>query len=937
MTLFERDGEFAAIGTLLSAGGVMLIEGGGGIGKTALVDAACSRGADQGLAVLRARAAELEAGFAFGVVRQLLERKMIGATPEDRELLLAGPAEAAWTLLGTSTPAQPTDASFAVLHGLYWLVANLAAEQPVLIAVDDAHWADRASLQWLGYLAARVEGLAVSLLVALRPADPAADQAALLGLRREASVVLRPRLLSEHAVACIARDALGAGVTAELCSRLKSTSGGNPFYLRELLLAITDSATAGVSADWQEVTSKGAQEVLYYLWARLRRLGPAATGLARALAVLGDGCALRHAAALAGQSPQDALGVVGALVKADVLAEADAPRFVHPIVRQAIEASLDSGERAMLHRAAGWLLYGERAPAGRIAAHLRGLPPAGDSWVCCMLRHAASAALASGAPHDAAELLRRAWAEPPPPEERVAVLLELARAEVTAGIGSARDWLEEALAMTGDPRARARIAIEVARAHATLFSWVDAVDVIERALAELGATDPALTDQLTGELVVACLHDARRAAGVGPALRRLGARPTHPGSGEALAVARGMTALLTGRPVDEVAAPLLDVLSDVSAPVDNWDTRAALLWCLATADGFEAVERAIDPLLNELSRTGSARGLIAAYSSLGFLKLRLGALPEADTAASIAQRVIQEGDFGPGLPFAVTVRADVAVEAGQLDKARALLDLLPRQDWNPGVGTVLIPAAWGRLHLAANRPAEALAAFQTCATMFSADVWGLGIRDVGYLHARSSAAQALLLLGEREQACRLADAELADVRIFGAPRALGVALRAAGLAYGGDDGLHLLADSVAALANSPAMLEQAKSLAELGAAQRRAGLRVAAQEHLAEALDLAARCGATPLAGRVREELTATGARPRRAWRHGAESLTPAELRVARLAAEAKTNRQIAQTLYVTVKTVEGHLAHAYAKLGIAGRAQLAAALRQESPGVSSR
>jgi DNA-binding CsgD family transcriptional regulator len=371
--------------------------------------------------------------------------------------------------------------------------------------------------------------------------------------------------------------------------------------------------------------------------------------------------------------------------------------------------------------------------------------------------------------------------------------------------------------------------------------------------------------------------------------------------------------------------------------MDNWDSRAALLWCLVTADRFDAVDGAVGGMLDELERTGTARGFIAVYSSLGFLKLRLGALPEADAAAGIAQRVIQEGDFGPGLPFAVTVRADVAVEAGQLEEADQLLRLLPGRDWHPGVATVLIPAAWGRLHLAAGRPRDALAAFQTCAGMFGADVWGLDIRDVGYLHARSGAAQALLRLGDREQACRLADAELGEVRAFGAPRALGVALRTAGLAHGGDDGVRMLAESVAVLAGSPAVLERAKSLAELGAAERRAGRRASAREHLADALDLAARCGAAPLVGRARDELVAAGARPRRVWRRGAESLTPAELRVARLAVEGMTNREIAQSLYVTVKTVEGHLARAYAKLDISGRSQLAAALRDENPGVPDR
>src|SRR5262249_27663421 len=329
--------------------------------------------------------------------------------------------------------------------------------------------------------------------------------------------------------------------------------------------------------------------------------------------------------------------------------------------------------------------------------------------------------------------------------------------------------------------------------------------------------------------------------------------------------------------------PLETALAQTAADAANWDTRAALLWSLIVTEHFESVDAALEPMVTAVHRSGSARGFIAAYSTLGLLKLRLGMLPEADTAARVALRVLQQGDFVPGLPFAATVLADVAVEAGELDEAQALLALLPQNGWPAGVGTVLIPAARGRLRLAQGRPAEALADFQTCAAMFSPEVWGTEMRDVGYLHARAGAAQALLRLGERERAREVAQAELSDVRVFGTPRALGIALRVAGLAQEGERGLELLAQSVASLGNSLALLQRAHSLVELGAALRRRGNRATARKPLAEGFDLAARCGARPLAARAREELKATGARPRRAWRTGLEALTPSELRVVQL------------------------------------------------------
>lgn len=922
MELLERESELAAVEALLGRGGILVVEGRAGIGKTSLLEVACRRAAEWGHEILRARGSELEADFAFGVVRQLFERRLAGADVDEREALLAGPAAAVRPLLlGQLVEASASDTSFAVLHGLYWLAANLAAFRPLLLALDDAHWADEPSLRWLAYLAPRLEGLNLALLVALRPSEPASMGPSLLALRAEAPEVVRPGLLSEGAAGAIVRAAVGDAASDSLGAAAWAASGGNPLYLSELMRAITlDDRPAG-TLDPAELLAGGNEGIARRVVARVRGLDPRALRLAQALAVLGDGCALRHAAAIAALEMVDATQLAAGLVRREVLAADHPPRFIHPVVRDALEASLSGDERDAAHRAAARLLHAEGAAAGQVAAHLAGLRPAGDEWVVARLRDAARAAMESGAPRAASGLLDRALAEPPAPAGRVGLLRESARAEASAGRDTAYARLEEALRLTADPRERAAIALEVAEAYGALFRWVDAVDVIERALAELGEADEALTARLEGELVVCAIHDARRAARAAPVLVRLSSRALVGSAAEARAVAQGMALLLAGRPAEEAAGPLEEALSETR--VENWDTRAALLWCLVVAERFEVVASALEPMLAAVLRTGSARGLIAAYSALGLLKLRLGVLPEADAAARVALRVLQEGDFAPGLAFAATVLADVAIEAGELEEAQALLALLPQEGWPAGVGTVLIPAARGRLRLAQGRPAEALADFQTCAAMFSAEVWGTEMRDMGYLHARAGATQALMRLGERERAREVARDALADIRVFGAPRALGIALRAAGLAQGGERGLALLSESVAVLRQSPALLERAHSLVELGAALRRDGRRGAAREPLAEALDLAARCGARPLAARAREELKAAGARPRRAWRTGLEALTPGELRVVGLVAEGRSNREIAHELYVTLKTVEGHLSRAYSKLGIEGRGQL--------------
>ena len=930
-SLLEREGELAAVDELLEHGGALVVEGRAGIGKTALLEVACQRAFELGHDVLRARGSELEEDFAFGVVRQLFERRLLSADEMERDELLAGSPRAVRSLLlGELQEPSAFDTSFAVLHGLYWLTVNLADGRPLLIVVDDAHWADEPSLRWLAHLAPRLEGPGVALLVALRPVQSALPGGSVGALLEAAHTVVRPQLLSEDAVGAIVRGILGSGASSELCDAVWTGSGGNPLYLAELLRDARSRDRPLAELDRAELVASGGKGVARRVLAGVQALHSGALAFTQALAVLGDGCELRHAAQLAGVSASEAISLGAALVRLEVLAADDPPWFIHPVVREAVEASLGSEAQDALHRAAAGLLEADRAPPGRVAAHLIGVRPVGDEWVVDRLREAARAAMSIGAPAAAGALLGRALSEPPSHGQRVAVLREAARAEAGAGRDAACEHLEEALNLAVDPRERAEIALEVAETYAGLFRWVEAVDVLERALRELGEADDELAARLEGELVVCGLHDARRASRVAPVLERLASRSLSGSAVEAQAAAKGMSMLLAGRPADEAAGPLEEALSRAPARAENWDTRAAMLWTLVAAERFESVERALRPMVVEVHRSGSARAFVAVYSTLGLLKLRLGPLPEADAAARVALRVLQEGDFAPGLAFAATVLADVAVEAGELDEAEALLGLLPQEGWPAGVGTVLIPAARGRLRLAQGRPADALADFELCAKMFSPDVWGTQMRDVGYLHARLGAAQALLRLGDRASAVKMARVELAEVRVFGAPRALGVAARVAGLAEGGERGLELLQESVDSLMDSPARLELAHSLTELGAARRRAGQRKAADEPLGEGLELAARCGARRLAARAREELRATGARPRRAWRTGIEALTPSELRVVRLAAQGATNREIAHALYVTLKTVEGHLSRAYTKLAIKGRKELPGVLEPE-------
>jgi DNA-binding CsgD family transcriptional regulator len=228
----------------------------------------------------------------------------------------------------------------------------------------------------------------------------------------------------------------------------------------------------------------------------------------------------------------------------------------------------------------------------------------------------------------------------------------------------------------------------------------------------------------------------------------------------------------------------------------------------------------------------------------------------------------------------------------------------------------------GRARALDGRRAEAEADLRTAVEIY-------GRLGFGPAHDPARSALALLLSGEdRALALELVEEEVELARDSGLARPQGVALRAGGLLRGGRQGLELLSESVAALETTPARYEHARSLVELGAALRRGGRRSDAREPLAAGMEMAFACGAERLVGRAREELVATGARPRRFARSGFAGLTASERRVVRLAAEGRSNPEIAQVLYLSIKTVETHLSHAYAKLDLSGpgsRGRLAA------------
>lgn len=925
--LLEREGELAVISNLIGdaaagRGAVVAVSGPAGIGKTSLLLASERRAEQAGLRCLTARGRELERNFSFGVVRQLFERALHDLPPSDRERLLSGSAALAAPLLGLGNPDDwVAGDAFALLHGLYWLCSNLAEQSPLMLAVDDLHWADEGSLRFLAYLQARVSDLPLLVCACARtpPDGPSAD---LLGelLSRPDITMVPPAGLSERAIGELLEARTGAIPDPGLVRATRSATGGNPFLSVTLAAAIADHDQADGELAAAAITD-AARAIAGVVAARLARLQPAATTLVRAISVLGSGTPHRLVLALAGLEESTAPPAHDALSAEQILRPWPALEFEHPLLESAVRESIPPAERAYLHGVAATILSQNSASSERIALQLLKAPPIGELWAVTVLRDAASHALAHGDAVTAAVLLRRALAEPAAEAD---ILPELGAAELHAGDhAEAAEHLASAAVSATDPRSAVRVARDLSQALAAPGNYRAAVDALDAAITALGDEDHDEILRLEGERYQSAMMDpALYAAARGSRIqldRSIGG------------ATRGERALLTAMATEgclqTVPAKLVrgwarmafdrGLLADHEPYASLWGNAA---FPLIFADGFEAAADVSAQALEDARRRGSPLATARAFAVSAVLHLRRGGVRDAESDARASAEVGLKAGFAVSLlPLGVLIEA--LIERGLLDAAERELQSAGRAD------TPLAPRflenwilhARGRLSLATGRVETAIADLEELGQR-GRDGWRPW--NPGMFCYRSDLAMALLRTGARERAEALAAEEVALARQWGTRRAIGIALRAAALTAAGS-GIDLLRESVDQLDGSGAVLEHARSLIELGAAIRRTGTRSQSLEPLQSGMDLAAQCGATALAARGREELVAAGSRPRRTRLTGVDALTPSEIRVARLASQGLSNREIAQTLFVTIRTVQVHLTSTYRKLDIESRAQL--------------
>jgi DNA-binding CsgD family transcriptional regulator len=931
--LLEREAELAQLRAVLDAvragmGRLVAVRGEAGIGKTALLTATARLAVRNGISVLRARGSELERDAPFGVALQLFERHVQALRPDARAQALHGAARLAAPLFEASgEPARER----SLLHGLYWLASNLAEAKPLLVIVDDAGWADRPSLTWMHYLAQRIEELPLVVLVASRPREPGTAHDLLDRLLAHPSaVVIDPAPLSEDAVEDVVRDRLPEA-EPEFCAACAAATEGNPFLVRELLLTLIHSGVAPVAESAPEVARIAPDAVLRAVIDRLSRLPPDAAGVAAAAAVL-DSAPLRLVAALAEMSLDEAASATDLLAAADVLRAGEPVAFVHPLTRSVVYADVPAGARAAMHARAARLLSDDGAPPDLVAAHLVPAHAEGYAWAVGVLRSGAGRAMAGGAPRGAVAFLRRALAEPPAPEQRRDVLVELATAEAAAGDASAAEHFEQALELIDDPRRRAEMVQTLARVLAALGRPREAADALDRALAQLGGGDRDLALALQATWVSVSRGDVEMRAQAGARVRvvvdRSGGEPS---LAERMMLAQvANEGALAGYPRDEVARLARRALGE--GRLLELETSDGVAWlgalsALGWADHLDEFERGCLDGLADARGRGSVHAFATCSYALNFSHYYSGRI--ADAVAD-AHQALDAERYG-WREYAVACRAQLAwahVERGELDDADAALAPVesdPARESLPAYSLAL--QARGRISMARGDAASAYEQLLEAGRLLRAS----HIPNPAVAPWAAWASLAALRLGRVEEARELSRDELAASRRFGAPRAIGNSLNAAGLVAGGEEGIELHREAVAVLETSPSRLELARALVLLGGALRRLGRREEAREPLRESLELAHRFGAVAIAAEARAELLAAGARPRRPVTTGVDALTPGERRVAGMAASGMSNREIAEDLFVTVKAVQWHLRNVYRKLGVSERGELARVLAPPS------
>ncbi|MEV0179126.1 AAA family ATPase [Streptomyces sp. NPDC050625] len=874
-SLWERDAEIAAVTQALdalcadrsSSGNLLVFRGDAGLGKTALLTEIRRIAERRGCTVWSTRGGENLKSVPFNVVRQLLQPALVSLMPQEaREYLgdwydIAGPA------LGITEPGERQADPQGVCDGLVAAVRRLAKrEWPLVLLVDDAHWADQETLRWLTAFTERLDDLSVLVVVARRPGEVSGDSARYLDAI--AATAGRPvsslSALTPDATAGLTRATLGRHADAPFCREVWAVTGGNPYETVELLAKVQDSDLHPVEAHAGELRPLNRSARGGGLVARLEGLGIDATRFAWAAAILGTGITVDLVAQLATMSMDDAERCAQLLCGARILTEPDPAaarpddgdlEFVHPLIASAVYNSIPEALCTAMHGIAAQVVTDSGRGAAAASRHLLQVHPDDDEELVEQLREAAREHLAVGAPDAARRCLERALVEPPVPEVHARVLYELGCATLLTAPATTIDHLQSALGMPGldgDERVDAVFRLSQALLHNDQLE--EAVRTVE-AEAARHEPGPARLRLQAVHFMWEGIHGEAASPGRSERLADLARTCTGRDNSErALLILRGFDAMTHGESVEEVVE-LCDraLVNGRLAPGLGWtDTEwgVELLMMLGSAytyaDRLDRAESLFAEALRAYTTAGWSGGhLSLANAFLGLAYRRQGRLRDAETilreSLALAERV------GRGLPLywsATCGLVDTLLARGHVDEAWAVAE---RYGFAPPYpSTIVLPcprSVRGRLLLAVGRTEEGINELEAAEKAAAARgghhpvlaPWAVDL-------AKALAVQ------DPPRAARLATEARRQAERLGTDTAIGEALRCAAALETGQRAVRPAAQAVAYLEASPCQYEHAAARVEYGIASRSVA-------ELNRGMALARSCGADGLVAQAREAL----------------------------------------------------------------------------------
>ncbi|MGW0284328.1 ATP-binding protein [Streptomyces sp. NPDC003236] len=873
--LWERDTEIATVTQALdalcadrsSAGSLLVFRAEAGLGKTALLNETRRMAERRGCTVWSARGGETLRSVPFNVVRQLLQPALVSLLPgEAREYLgdwydIAGPA------LGIVDPQEASADPQYVCDGLVAAVRRLARrEWPLVLLVDDAHWADQETLHWLAAFAERLDDLSVLVVVARRPGEVSGDSARHLDAVAAASArAVGLSALTPDATAGLTRATVGRHADDPFCREVWAVTGGNPYDTVELLAKVRDSEVQPVEARAGELRALNRSARGGGLVDRLKGLGIDATRFAWAAAILGTGISVDLVARLAGMSAEVAGSCAELLGNARILTEPDPVtgaesgdgelEFVHPLIASAVYDSIPAGVCTAMHGVAAQILTETGHGAAEASRHLLKVHPDDDEELVEQLRDAAREHLAVGAPDAARRCLERALREPPRPEVHAHVLYELGRATLLTAPAVTVEHLRSALAMPGlDDGQRVDAVVRLSQALLHNDQLEEAVRTVEAEAARHPASPVRMRLQAV-QFMWEGIHGETVSQERSRRLAELAATCTGRDNSErALLILRGFDAMTHGESAEDVVQSCDRALVNGRlAPGLGWtdgEWGIELLMMLGSAYAYaDRLDRA-ESLFSEALRAYTGAGwrgghLSLANAFLGLAYRRQGRLRDAETA--LREALVLAERVGRGLPLywsATCGLVDTLLARGDVDEAWSIAG---RYGFAPPYpSTIVLPdirSVRGRLLLAVGRTEDGIneleAAEKTAASRGGHNPvlapWSLDL-------ARALAAQ------DPARAARLAADARRQAERFGTDTAIGEALRLAAALETGQRAVRLAAQAVAYLEASPCQYEHAAARVEYGIATRSVA-------ELDRGLTLARSCGADGLAAQAREVL----------------------------------------------------------------------------------